>query len=109
MRLSDIEGEVRDAKLRARLRGLDLLLAAIGQEIADLFTIALALAILCAPWAFGLGVTWAVAEWSYALSHRALPGYLLGAITFVFFCRYVWGARLSRASRRAAEALIAGK
>jgi hypothetical protein len=109
MRLSDIEGEVRDAKLRARLPGLDLLLAAIGQEIADLFTIALALAILCAPWAFGLGVTWAVAEWSYALSHRALPGYLLGAITFVFFCRYVWGARLSRATRRAAEALIAGK
>ena len=105
----DRDRQSRQPSGRISVRLLDLLLAAIGQEIADLFTIALALAILCAPWAFGLGVTWAVAEWSYALSHRALPGYLLGAITFVFFCRYVWGARLSRASRRAAEALIAGK
>ena len=109
MKMADIEEEVREAKVQDRFRRLDLFLAAIGAEIASLFIIALALAILCAPWAFGLGASWAVAEWSYTLSHRALPGYVLGAITFAFFCRYVWGSRLQRASRRAAEALIAGK
>jgi hypothetical protein len=109
MKMADIEDEVREAKVRQRFRGLDLFLAAIGAEIASLFVIALALAILCAPWVFGFGVTWAVMEWSWSLSHRAVPGYILGAVTFAFFCRYVWGSRLQRASRRAAEALIAGK
>jgi hypothetical protein len=100
---------VRAARLQDRWRRLDLFLTAIGAEIGSLFVIALALAILCAPWAFGLGLTWAVAEWAYALSHRALPGYILGAAVFAFFCRYIWGSRLQRSSRRAAEALIAGK
>jgi len=109
MKMADIEEEVREAKVKERFNRVDLFLAAIGVEIASLFVIALALAILCAPWAFGIGVSWAVMEWSWSLSHRALPGYVLGALTFAFFCRYVWGSRLQRASRRAAEALIAGK
>jgi 4-hydroxybenzoate polyprenyltransferase len=86
-----------------------MLLAAIGAEIGSLFIIALALAILCAPWAFGLGVAWLVADWAYALSGSPVPGWILGVILFAFFCRYVWGSRLQRASRRAAEALIAEK
>jgi len=109
MKMADIEEEVREAKVKERFNRLDLFLAAIGAEIGSLFVIALALAILCAPWAFGFGATWAVMEWSYSLSHRAVPGWILGAITFGFFCRYIWGSRLQRASRRAAEALIAGK
>lgn len=109
MKMADIEEEVREAKVKERFSRIDLFLSATGAEIASLFVIALALAILCAPWAFGFGVTWAVMEWSWSLSHRALPGYALGAITFAFFCRYVRGSRLQRASRRAAEALIAGK
>lgn len=100
---------MRAAQVQQRFRRLDLLLAAIGAEIGNLFVIALALAILCAPWAFGLVATWAVMEWSYALSGSPAPGWILGTITFAFFCRYVWGSRLQRASRRAAEALIAGK
>jgi hypothetical protein len=86
-----------------------MVLAAIGSEIASLFIIALALAILCAPWAFGLGVAWLAADWAYALSGSPVLGWILGAILFAFFCRYVWGSRLQIASRRAAEALIAGK
>ena len=109
MKMADIEDEVRAAKVQDRFRRLDLFLAAIGAEIASLFIIALALAILCAPWAFGLGAAWAAAEWAYTISHRALPGWILGVTVFAFFCRYVWGSRLQRASRRAAEALIAGK
>ena len=109
MKMADIEEEVREAHLKQRFNRADLFLAAIGAEIASLFIIALALAILCAPWAFGFGVSWAVMEWSYSLSHRALPGWILGVTVFAFFCRYVWGSRLQRASRRAAEALIAGK
>ena len=109
MKMADIEEEVRAAHLKDRFNRADFFLAAIGAEIASLFVIALALAILCAPWAFGIGVSWAMMEWSWGLSHSALPGYVLGAITFAFFCRYVWGSRLQRASRRAAEALIAGK
>jgi len=107
--MADIEDEVRAAKVQDRFRRADLFLAAIGAEIASLFIIALALAILCAPWVFGFGAAWAVMEWSYSLSHRAVPGYILGVTVFAFFCRYVWGSRLQRASRRAAEALIAGK
>ncbi len=107
--MGDIEDEVREAHVKQRFNRVDLMLAAAGAEIGNLFIIALALAILCAPWAFGLGMSWAVAEWSYSLSHRALPGYILGVAVFLFFCRYVWGSRLQRASRRAAEALIAGK
>jgi len=100
---------VRAARLQSRWRKLDLLLAAAGAEIGNLFVIALALAILCAPWAFGLGVSWAVMEWAYALSGSPAPGWILGVSVVAFFCRYVWGSRLQRASRRAAEALIAGK
>ena len=100
---------MRAARLQSRWRKLDLLLAAAGDEIGNLFVIAVALAILCAPWAFGLGVSWAVASWATALSHSPVPGWILGVTVFAFFCRYVWGSRLQRASRRAAEALIAGK
>lgn len=100
---------MRAARLGSRWRKLDLFLAAIGAEIGNLFIIALALAILCAPWAFGLGVAWLAADWATALSGSAVPGWILGVVVFAFFCRYVWGSRLQIASRRAAEALIAGK
>ncbi len=100
---------MRAARLESRWRKLDLLLAAIGAEIGGLFLILLALAILVAPTAFGLGVTWLVMEWAGRMSGSPVPGWILGAVVFAFLCRYVWGARLQRASRRAAEALIAGK
>lgn len=86
-----------------------MLLAAIGAEIGNLFIIALALAILCAPWGFGLGVSWAAATYTRHFTGHPWLGWTAGVIVFAFFCRYVWGSRLQRASRRAAEALIAGK
>ncbi len=95
--------------MQQRWRKLDLLLAAIGTEIADLFVIALALVILCAPIAFGIGATWAAAYYAGAASGMPLLGWLAGIIVFAFFCRYIWGSRLQRASRRAVAALIAGK
>ena len=98
---------MRAARLGSRWRKFDLLLTAVRNEIGNLFVIALALTILCAPWAFGLGVSWAVASWATALSHSPVPGWILGVTVFAFF--YVWGSRLQRVSRHAAEALIAGK
>jgi hypothetical protein len=109
LKVEDIEEQVRAAQLQQRWRKLDLLLASIGTEIADLFVIALALAILCAPIAFGIGATWAAAYFAGAASGMVWLGWVAGAAVFVFFCRYIWGSRLQRASRRAVAALIAGK
>lgn len=95
--------------MRQRWRRLDLVFTAIGGEIVSLFIIALALAVLCAPWAFGIGVTWGAGYWIAQSTGNLALGWIVGAITFSFFCRYVWGSRLQAASRRAAEALIAGK
>ncbi len=95
--------------MQQRWRKLDLLLAAIGTEIADLFVIALALVILCAPIAFGVGATWAAAYFAGAATGHAWLGWAAGTIVFAFFCRYIWGSRLQRATRRAVAALIAGK
>jgi len=100
---------VRAARLQSRWRRLDMLLAAIGAEIGNLFIIALALAILCAPYAFGLAATWAALHYARAATGHVWLGWTAGIIVFAFLCRYVWGSRLQRASRRAAEALIAGK
>lgn len=85
------------------------MLAAIGAEVASLFIIALALAVLCAPWAFGIGVTWGLGYWVASATANLALGWIVGVTIFTFFCRYVWGSRLQAASRRAAEALIAGK
>jgi hypothetical protein len=100
---------VRAAQLKQRWRKLDLWLAAVGTEIADLFVIALALAILCAPIGFGVGATWAAAYWTGFFTGHPWMGWTAGVIVFAFFCRYIWGSRLQRASRRAVAALIAGK
>ena len=99
---------MRAAQLGRRWRKLDLLFAAAGAEIADLFLIALALAILCAPVGFGVAATWVASHWAHVYTGRAWLGWIAGAAVFIFCCRYVWGSRLQRAARRAA-ALIAGK
>lgn len=79
-----------------------------GSEIADLFVIALALAILCAPIGFGVAATWAASHWTGVYTGQAWLGWIAGGAVFVFFCRYIWGSRLQRATRRAAAALISG-
>jgi hypothetical protein len=65
--------------------------------------------VLCAPWAFGFGVTFGAGYWVARSTGNLALGWIAGAVLFTFFCRYVWGSRLQAASRRAAEALIAGK
>jgi hypothetical protein len=85
------------------------LLTSVGSEIADLFVIALALAILCAPIGFGVAATWAAAYYTGLFTGHPGMGWVAGVTVFAFFCRYIWGSRLQRASRRAVAALIAGK
>lgn len=95
--------------MQQRWRKLDLLLTAIGNEIADLFVIALALAILCAPFGFGIAATWAAATYAGLATGYSWIGWVAGFVTFAVFCRYIWGSRLQRATRRAVAALISGK
>lgn len=64
MKMDSIEEQLRAHKLRAAWLRLDRLLAGIGAEIASLSIILLALAVLCAPIGFGLGVTWLLAHWT---------------------------------------------
>ena len=109
MKVEDIEEQVRAARVQQRWRRLDLVFAAIGAEIVSLFIIALALAVLCAPWAFGIGVTFGTGYWIAQSTNNLALGWIAGVTLFSFFCRYVWGSRLQAASRRAAESLIAGK
>jgi protein-S-isoprenylcysteine O-methyltransferase Ste14 len=109
MKMDSIEEQVRAHKLRATWLRLDRLLAGIGAEIASLAIILLALAVLCAPVGFGLGVTWLLAHWTIRATGTEFLGWILGITVFAFFCRYVWGSRLQAASRRAAEALVAAR
>jgi hypothetical protein len=109
MKLDSIEDELRADNVKRRWQRLDLVLAGIGAEIASLFIIALALAILCAPIGFGVGVSWALAAWATRLTGHGVIGWITAIVSFSYFCRYVWGRRLQAASRRAAEALIASK
>ncbi len=109
MKMDSIEEQLRAHKLRAAWLRLDRLLAGIGAEIASLSIILLALAVLCAPVGFGLGVTWLLAHWTIRATGSDILGWIVGITVFAFFCRYVWGARLQSASRRAAEALVAAR
>ena len=109
MKMDSIEEQVRAHKLRSTWLRLDRLLAGIGAEIASLSIILLALAVLCAPVGFGLGVTWLLAHWTSRATGMELSGWVVGITVFAFFCRYVWGSRLQAASRRAAEALVAAR
>ena len=109
MKMDSIDEQVRARRLRATWLRLDRLLAGIGAEIASLSIILLALAVLCAPVGFGLGVTWLLAHWTIRATGSELLGWVVGIIVFAFFCRYVWGSRLQAASRRAAEALVAAR
>jgi hypothetical protein len=109
LKAEDIEEQVRAARVQQRWRRLDLVFAAIGAEIVSLFIIALALAVLCAPWAFGIGVTFGAGYWIANATGNLALGWIAGVMLFSFFCRYVWGSRLQAASRRAAESLISGK
>lgn len=95
--------------MQQRWRKLDLLFTAIGNEIADLFVIALALAFLCAPVGFGIAATWAAANYTGLATGHPWMGWVAGFVTFAIFCRYIWGSRLQRATRRAVAALIAGR
>jgi hypothetical protein len=109
MKMDFIEEQVRAHKLRATGRRLDRLLAGIGGEITSLSIILLALAVLCAPVGFGLGVTWLLAHGTIRATGSEWLGWIVGITVFAFFCRYVWGSRLQAASRRAAEALVAAR
>ncbi len=109
MKMDFIEEQVRAHKLRAAWLRLDRLLAGIGAEIASLSIILLALAVLCAPVGFGLGVTWLLAHGTISATGSDILGWIVGITVFAFFCRYVWGSRLQSASRRAAEALVAAR
>lgn len=107
--MDSIENEVRAQKLRGAWFRLDRLLTGIGGEITSLSIILLALAVLCAPVGFGLGVTWLLAHWTIRATGHDWMGWVVGVTVFAFFCRYVWGSRLQAASRRAAEALVAAR
>jgi hypothetical protein len=109
MKMDSIEEQVRAQQLRATWLRLDRLLAGIGAEIASLAIILLALAVLCAPVGFGLGITWLLAHWTIRATDTEFLGWIVGITVFAFFCRYVWGSRLQAASRRAAEALVAAR
>jgi hypothetical protein len=109
MKMDSIEEQVRAHKLRTAWLRLDRLLAGIGGEVTSLSIILLALAVLCAPVGFGLGVTWLLAHWTIRATGMEWTGWVVGIAVFAFFCRYVWGARLQAASRRAAEALVAAR
>jgi hypothetical protein len=109
MKMNSIEEQVRAHKLRGAWLRLDRLLAGIGAEITSLSIILLALAVLCAPVGFGLGVTWLLAHWTIRATGMEWLGWVVGITVFAFFCRYVWGSRLQAASRRAAEALVAAR
>ena len=109
MKMDFIEEQVRAHKLRATGRRLDRLLAGIGGEITSLSIILLALAVLCAPVGFGLGVIWLLAHGTIRATGSDILGWVVGIAVFTFFCRYIWGARLQAASRRAAEALVAAR
>jgi len=56
-----------------------------------------------------LGATWAAAYYTGLATGHPWMGWVAGVIVFALFCRYIWGSRLQRASRRALAALIAGK
>ena len=109
MKMDSIEEQVRAHKLRATGLRLDRLVAGIGGEVTSLSIILLALAVLCAPVGFGLGVTWLLAHWTIRATGMEWTGWVVGITVFAFFCRYVWGSRLQAASRRAAEALVAAR
>ena len=107
--MDSIEEQVRAHRLRGAWLRLDRLLAGIGGEVTSLSIILLALAVLCAPVGFGLGVTWLLAHWTIRATGMEWMGWVVGITVFAFFCRYVWGSRLQAASRRAAEALVAAR
>ena len=109
MKMDSIEEELRNHHVKERWQRLDLLLAGIGAEIVNLLIIALALAILCAPIGFGVGVSWLLASWAARATGHEIFGWIAAILSFSFFCRYIWGTRLQAASRRAAEAVIAAK
>ncbi|MEY4965774.1 MAG: hypothetical protein RL274_1357 [Pseudomonadota bacterium] len=109
MKLESIEEQIRARKLGNHWLRLDRGMAGIGAEIASLLIILLALTILCAPAAFGLGAAWLLAHWTIGATGSEILGWIVGITVFAFFCRYIWGSRLQSASRRAAEALVAAK
>jgi Flp pilus assembly protein TadB len=107
--LDKVAAAAREAKVKDRWRALDRLLTAVGVEISGLLIILLALAILCAPVGLGLAAIYFLATWMVRATGSEALGWIVAILTFVFLCRYVWGTKLQRASRRAAEALIASK
>ena len=98
----------RDPRTRSRFAALDTMLKAVGAELCLLAIIALALVILCAPIGLGVAAIWFAGLWAAKLTGSRVLGWVAGILVFLFLCRYVWGAKLQRACRRAALALIAG-
>lgn len=103
------ETERRASALRPRLDAADRVFSTIGREAGDILIIALALAILCAPIGAGLALTWSAYVGAAWLTGSAALGWVAGIAIFAFLCRYVWGARLQSAAKRAAAALVAAR
>ena len=95
--------------LRPRLGAADRVLMALGKEAGDILIIFLALAILCAPVGVGLVAVWGAWLGIMALTETSFLAWIVAIALFAFLCRYVWGARLQSAAKRAAAALVAGR
>lgn len=109
LRQAAAETERQAQAMRPRLAALDRMLATVGREIADIAVIFLALAILCAPVGLGLLAVWGLWLGTLAVTGSAVLAWIAGIALFAFLCRYVWGARLQSAAKRAAAALVAGR
>lgn len=101
--------EETERRAQPRLAAFGRVLAAIGDELRGILIIALALAILVAPTAIGLALVWGAWLGVVTLTGSETLGWIAGIAMFAFLCRYVWGARLQSAAKRAAAALVAGR
>lgn len=101
--------ERRAQAMRPRLTSAHAVLTAIGDELRGILIIALALALLLAPTGVGLALVWSAYVGMVALTGSEILGWIAGIAVFAFLCRYVWGARLQSAAKRAAAALVAGR
>jgi hypothetical protein len=104
-----VAAEQRAEGLRPRLRNLDQKLAVLGSETGKVLIIVLALLVLCAPLGFGLAAAWLAWFCAVSATGSIALGWIAAFAAIAFYCRYVWGARLQSASRRAAEALVASR
>ena len=92
-----------------RLGAIDRVLTTLGKEAGDILIIAMTLGILCAPVGLGLCVIWITGLVIGTFSGSDVLGWVAGIGMFAFLWRYVWGARLQSAAKRAAAALVGSR